>query len=114
MKHFTLGPNEIYFSILRDLPYFQPLSNYYGMKLKSFDQNSEKIVLLRDVSTSPNTYQHFLLTGSTSMEDLEGSVVKMLPYGMWYYSIYPSTGGTLASVDLTNELTSGIIHSKEA
>lgn len=114
MKHITPGENEIYFNILRDLPYFQASTNYYGIKVKSHDTQAEKLVLVRDVSASPSSYQRFYLTGSTTSDDLSNAVIKMLPYGMWYATVYPSSGSSVSDVDTSTALWNGIIYSKES
>lgn len=114
MKHVSTGPNELYFSILRDSPYFQPVSNYYGIRVKSMDNLIEKTVLVRDVSSAPSSYQHFLLTGSTSTDDLSNGVICMRPYGMFYASVYASSGSSLSDVDTSEELWAGLIYSKES
>lgn len=114
MKHITIGENTLYFSILRDLPYWQPTTNYYGVTVRSMDLDSEKTFLVRDVSTSPESYQHFLCTGTTGTESLSEGVVAMIPYGMWYASVYGASGSTLSDVDTSEVLWKGIIYSKEA
>lgn len=113
MKHVVTGENELFFSILRDLPYFTPITNFYGLAVRSMDTQISKTVLLRDVSVAPSSYQHFLLTGSTTSESLSEGVIKLLPFGMFYASIYGSSGSTLADVDTSQTLWSGIIYSKE-
>jgi hypothetical protein len=114
MKHITIGDNALYFSILRDSPYFQPTTNYYALKVRSMDTSVEKTVLLRDVSAAPSSYQHFLLTGSTSTDVLSAATISMRPYGMFYASIYPVSGSTLSEVDASQELWTGLIYSKES
>lgn len=114
MKRLLTGENELYFQPLRDLPYFQPLTNYYGLGLTSLDSNTEKIVLVRDVSAAPDSYQHFFITGTTSTESLASAVVNILPYGMWYYNLYECTGSTLSDVVTSTVLERGLIYMRSA
>lgn len=114
VKHIARGDNTLFFSLLRDAPFFQPSTNFYAIALKSFDLDETKTVLLRDVSSSPKAYQQFEVTGSTTTEDLSNAVVIVAPYGMRYYTVYPCSGDTLADVDTSNALAKGIIYFKES
>lgn len=110
MKNITIGENQVFFSLLRDAPFYQPSTNLYAIALK--DHSGEKTVLVRDVSSSPKAYQQFFVTGSTTADDLSNAVVMLPPYGTRYYTVYPVTGGTLNDVDVNTVLAKGMIHYK--
>ena len=113
MKHINNGDNEIIFHLLRDLPYFQPITNYYGIKVRSLDTDLTKSVIVRDVSTSPESYQLFLLTGTTTTEYLNEGVISMLPYGTWYAEVYNASGSTVSDIITSTVLWRGMITSSE-
>lgn len=112
MKHIALGQNELYFSLLRDLPYYQPTTNYFGITVRSLDTDVTKTFVVRDVSSSVDSYQLFYVTGTTASESLNDAVVSMLPYGMWYAEVHDATGSTTSDVTST-VLWRGMITSSE-
>ena len=113
MKKLTLGENTIHFNILRDLPYFQPTTNYYGIVLKSWDTNKERTILVRDVSATPAVYQEFNITGTSSSTVANDAVLNVLPYGTYYYAIYPATGSTANDIVTSGEaLAKGQLRTK--
>lgn len=101
MKKLIVGENTLYFNILRDSLYFQPTTNYYGVVLKSWDNNKEKTFIVRDISPSPKTFQQFGVTGTTGTESLSEGVISIKPYGTYYYSVYGASGATVNDVQLT-------------
>ena len=113
VKRLAIGQNEIIFHALRDLPYFQPTTNYYCLSATSQDVQVSKVILLRDVSSAPDSYQRFYLTGTTGTESLNNAIVSLRPYGQWYATLFPSTGATTNDVDATQPLWNGIILSSE-
>jgi len=113
MKYVKLGENTLYFSILKDLPYFVPTSNYYGMQVKSFDLDKTKMFTVRDVSANPPDYQHFIVTSTEGQESLEEAIVKFKPFGMWYLDIYAASASTISSIDTSTTLFRGLIFSEE-
>jgi hypothetical protein len=109
MHTITEGPNDIYFTTERDLPYFSPTSRFYGLSVMSFDgAGKEKMLLVQDVSPSPRSYQLFRVTGSTTGDDLANGVIDLRPGGKRHFTLFPSSGSSLSDVDRTS-LCNGLI-----
>ena len=113
MKRIVIGANELVYHALRDLPYFQPTTNYYILSAMSQDVQVSKVMVLRDVSPAPDSYQLFQMTGTTGTEYPNSAVISLRPYGQWYATLFPSTGSTINDVDTTQPLWNGIILSSE-
>lgn len=113
MKHLSIGTNEIKFELLRDNIFFQPITNLYCLRCFTHDTKVEKLVLVRDISSHPRSYQTFALTATTGTESLSEAVVSLVPFGQWDLAVYPVTGSTIADVDMSIRLYNGFIYSHQ-
>ncbi|HEY0976342.1 MAG TPA: hypothetical protein VGE21_02640 [Flavobacteriales bacterium] len=85
--------NTVVLTALRDHP-FATVPAWWAFVFKSSDNERELQCFVQDMSPNPLSYQRFSISGSTEVHDAERGVVRLLPLGMWTYSLWPATTNT--------------------
>lgn len=101
--------NTVYQTALRDNPLFEPQTEKYAFRIKSFDSDVEKTFIVKDTSPSPMSFQmfHFNSCIRQDVESLANGEV-YLTHGSWNFKLFALSGSTLADIMLNTELSRGI------